>query len=303
MLKTGGASVPMVAGLGRLSRISWMRVEPNGEFGGNADIVSSMSGPPVSLATSWTVTGVAIARTGTGQQIDGWPAWGVRPTLLDGCTAQFRAATGTLSPFPHAGFRDSFLASGMTLADGSSEPLESSYASVMQAWLRLHELGGVPSARLFFGWANTRSFTNGALRQMSRVGLIGDGVTGLRFGSVNCPDGFNAGQNGLTDIDANAVTIAELVNPGAAWMHIRVKLIPPTPFSDTGVVACYLNGNLVAQFTQLTNFPRAAQGLAGANNQWGRIEPVVMAGFDAVTQLAGWRMRRFEAWYDLDLSV
>lgn len=300
MIETGGASVPVIFGGDRLGRVGHMRVEPNGEFGGNQDIIITFNGPQQAVSTAWATTGVPITRTGTGQQVDGYAVWGIRPSLIDGSTQQFRAATGTLSPFPPAEFRDVFLASGATLAGKPGEP--EGYASVMQAWLRKFTDGEPNTARQFFGWANTRSFTNAALRQMSRVGLHGDGVNGFRFGSVNCPDGFNAGQNGLADIDVGAVQPAELVNPQSRWFHVRVKLIPPTPISTSGRVACYLNGRLVALYTSLVNFPRAAQGLAGAGNQWGRIEPVVMAGFDAVTQLGGWRMRRFEAWYDLDLN-
>lgn len=306
MIDVTGDAIPLLIGGGQLGRLSYSRVEPNGEFGGNNDIISFANGGVVVSLLAYAITGVAVVRSGGNQQLNGHAVMGVRPTLLDGSAATFRGVHpngGTAGVFTAASFRDTFTSSGLTIAGSPGEFDGVSVASVMQAWLRLHELGGLPSARLFFGWANTQTFAHASLAQTPRVGIHGDGVTGLRFGSVHCPDGFNAGQTALNAIDAGAVQPPELVNPGAGWFHVRVKLLPARPNID-GAVGCYLNGVLVAVYRTLANMPRSHQGRGlGVVQDWGRIEPVICAGFDAGQQLAGWRVRKFESWYDLDLTL
>lgn len=300
MIETGGASIPTIVGAGLLGRIAYLRVDPNGEAGGNTDVQVSSSGAPL-ISTAWLGLGVALARSGNNQQAQGagHAVWLIRPTLVDGCAQRFRGGVNNNSLYYAAAFRDAFTASGAALAGTPGEPVGTSYASVMQAWLRKHTDGEPCTARLFFGWANDNALAHPTLAQTPRVGLHGDGANGFRFGSVHCPDGLNVGQTALNAIDAGAVQPAELSNPGAAWFHVRVKLAPATPTAP-GAVGCYLNGVLVAVYRTVANMPRAHQ--AGVSH-WGSIEPLVLAGFDGAQQLGGWKMRRFEVWYDLDLSL
>jgi hypothetical protein len=112
---------------------------------------------------------------------------------------------------------------------------------------------------------------------IARIGLIGDGAGGYRFGSVNAPDGAAAGENGATDIDANAIQPSGLVAPSTSWFHVKIKLIPPTP-TQTGRWGAYLNGVLQATFTTNTNFPR---GSLATNRNYANIEPMISYAADA----------------------
>lgn len=141
------------------------------------------------------------------------------------------------------------------------------------AWCRKRTGGDSSHSRVTFGFGDLT--VTSPSKVQPRCGLIGDGAGGYRFGSVNCPDGAATGDNAAADIDANAVQPAELTNAnlGTNWFHVRIKMIPPTPTAGSKWGA-YLNGNLVATFTDTTtNFPRGAQT---TSHDFGRIEAQIV---------------------------
>lgn len=117
-------------------------------------------------------------------------------------------------------------------------------------------------------------------RRNARIGIHGDGASGFRFGSINCPDGLTGGaDNASTDIDANSVQPAELVSPGANWFKFKIKMVPPTP-AQTGRWGAYFNDVLVGTFTLQANFPRGNQGVN--NDHYRLIQPGFWAYPDPV---------------------
>ena len=140
------------------------------------------------------------------------------------------------------------------------------FSTSISAWVRKVAGGDSSSCRMCVGFGNNT--TANPSKTMPRVGLLGDGAGGYKYGSVNCPDAQAGGNNADNDIDANAVQPADQVAPGTNWWHMRIKLIPATPTSGAKI-ACYHNFNLVATFTTQTNFPRGHQG---TSDSYGRIE-------------------------------
>jgi len=249
-------------------------------------------GGQYSSAPVWTSS--AMTRT----LVDQRHCWQLTPTLVAGGQMIYGGVLATRSLM---NFLDGNEGPWLEPARFALQPV----AAVIQASLRLLNAVDVPTARLFFGWSNNGAASDtsalGATRLVPRVGIMGDGLTGLRFGSVNCPDGAAAGQNGFTDIDPGFVQPGALVNPGTGWFQVRVKLIPFTA-TNPAQIACYLNGRLVVVFTgpSTTNMPR---GRGNVNRHYQVLQPMLLADFDAVTQLAGWLMTEFELWYDTDLSL
>jgi hypothetical protein len=170
-------------------------------------------------------------------------------------------------------FRESYGPIAGSLDAGFDEPL---HAISILAWLRKEASGSSTHARTGFGFCD-HAVTYPS-KEIPRIGLIGDGATGFRIGSVNCPDGSASGDNAATDIDANAVQPAALVNPGANWFHLEVKLIPPTP-TVGGHWKAKLNGLGVASFGTNTNFPRGSQA---TNRNYVGIIPMICAYPDTV---------------------
>jgi hypothetical protein len=138
----------------------------------------------------------------------------------------------------------------------------------IEGWIRKRNAGDGSNANFFFGFTSDIILVPSA--QAPRIGLIGDGVGGYRFGSVNCPDGA-AGVDGPAAIDANAVQPANLVDPGANAFYVKIKLIPATA-TTPGMWAAYLGGSLVAVFDQLANLPRGYFSGAPVNNNYVGIE-------------------------------
>ncbi len=189
-------------------------------------------------------------------------------------------------------FRESFGPTTSTV-DGSLVP--GLHATSISAWLRKEASGSATHARVGFGFCD-HAVTYPS-KEVSRIGLIGDGVTGYRFGSVNCPDGAASGDNAATDIDANSVSPAELVNPAANWFHVEIKLVPPTP-TQTGRWYGKLNGVTVATFTTNTNFPR---GSAATNRNYVGIIPMICA-YPDTTQIPGLIVDDLRITFDEDLT-
>jgi hypothetical protein len=154
-------------------------------------------------------------------------------------------------------FHDVFPTGVASMADAAPDP-----AYIIRALFRKRNAGDSSDCHFFFGATYARILS--PARQISRIGLLGDGAGGYRFGSVNCPDGGAAGQNAPGDIDANAFQPAGLVVPGTNWWEAAIKIVPPTP-TQGGMWGAYFNGDLVATFNTVTNFPR------GYNNGGGPI--------------------------------
>lgn len=147
----------------------------------------------------------------------------------------------------------------------------------ISAWLRKKIAGDATHAKRGIGFASTivMAPSNG----VAMCGLFGDGVTGFRFGSVNCPDGQAAGEIAANAIDAGAVQPAELVSPGVTWFHVAIRLFPPGP-GEPGKWAGYLNGRLIKVFDQLANLPRGGGGVS-AGREFSTVEPGILAYGDA----------------------
>lgn len=217
----------------------------------------------------------------------------VRPSLVTGqlCLIRPNALDTVID------WRPTFAAGGLGAleASGGIPALCANHA----AWLRRVNVADTTSARQCFGFEVDNATPLGATATVARVGLIGDGATGYRFASVNCPDGAAAGVNATTDRDANSVQPLALVNPGAKWFHVRIKVLPPTP--EIGArVACYLNSRLAALFTLAANLPR---GTGAVNRNGWPMHACILADRDAVIQLDGWNVFDPEFWLDNDYSL
>jgi len=149
--------------------------------------------------------------------------------------------------------------------------------AAIRARLRKETGGDGSHARFCFGFADAAvTFPSGPI---SRIGLIGDGLGGYRFGSVNCSDGLGSGDNGATDIDPNAVAPAELLNAnlGTKWFDVEIRMTPPTP-TQAGRWRAFLNGVLIATFSSSVNFPRGSQT---TNRHYAHIQPCIQYFSDA----------------------
>lgn len=282
-LRASGASNPAIVGATELDRFGHFIVTVNDAL--SSDVLWPRQGVPSNAG--YTTQGLAAAWAKT----DSRGVRQLKPTLAQGTM---------ITPGPGqkvlANFRDTFAGSGSGALEALASPV--TRAMVWQAWLRKATAGDPCTARQFFGFMNTSNSPLGATKVCSRVGLIGDGVNGFRFGSVNCPDGA-AGVNGFADIDANAVQPAVLANPVLKWFHVKIKMVPPTPLLP-GAVGCYLDGQLVAKFSALANFPR---GTNAANRDFYPIEACCFADFDAVTQLNGFMLHEGEYYFTSDLTL
>lgn len=133
-----------------------------------------------------------------------------------------------------------------------------------------------------------------------RVGLVGDGADGFRFGSVGCPDGSVA--TAENQIDANSVQPSGLVNPGLNWFLVKFKYIPAQLGGLPARVACYLDDVLVATFTAIANLPRGRA--TAATYDFMSLYPFIgMMQPAAVPQRNGLFVAFVHHWADEDLSV
>lgn len=152
---------------------------------------------------------------------------------------------------------------------GSLPTPQFGWATEIMAWCRKLNAGDASDCRMGFGFADNTVVSPSA--PIPRVGILGDGGVGYRYGSVNCPDGLIGGANAPGDIDAGALQPTDLNNPGAAWWHSRIKIVPALP-GQNAQIACYHNGLRVALYTTDTNFPRGHQGLSDGHS---RIEATI----------------------------
>jgi hypothetical protein len=161
----------------------------------------------------------------------------------------------------------------------------SALAYVWQAWLRKTAAGDATHSQQSFGFEDVTNLNPSAT--IPRAGLIGDGVLGFKYGSVNTPDGAAAGENGAADIAAGAVYAAGMDAPGAAMWHTAIKIVPPLSATQPGRWGAYHNFQLVKVFDQVANFPR---GSAAVNRNFSRLECMAYVGKVAFNLcMARWR--------------
>jgi hypothetical protein len=209
-------------------------------------------------------------------------------------TTFFLRPNGSTEP-NQVDFRDTFPAN-VTGAIGANVPAQPAYE--IQAWVRKVAAGDGSDCRFFLGFAYTRILSPSG--NVVRVGLLGDGLGGYGFGSVNAPDGIAvSGDNTPTDHDVNFTQPAELLNAVLLtnWFHVRIKMVPPTP-TVGGKWGAYLNGTLVATFTTTANFPRGYNSGGGTvNDNYREIECGLGTYFDSVIVVPS------PALYDMRVTV
>ena len=245
----------------------------------SADFVSETRYMPYGVAPNAQVVMKAAAGTldqATYHIVDQRHCWKIKPGTPAGAgqSKKFHFRPYNISAtFPQRiDFRDTFgNMVSPTLASSVPLPL----AVSMSAYLRKEAGGDSSHAKFTFGFADMALVSPSAT--IARVGLIGDGAGGYRFGSVNAPDGLGAGENAASDIDANSVQPSGLVAPSTNWFHVRIKMIPPTP-TQTARWGAYLNGVLQGTFTSNANFPRGSQA---TNRNYSNIEPMISYAADA----------------------
>lgn len=139
-----------------------------------------------------------------------------------------------------------------------------------------------------------------------RIGLVGDGALGFRFGSVGCPFGAPA-TVAENSIDANSVQPAGLIDPDLNWFLVKMKVVPQQLGGVSAAIYCYLDDTLQASFTvAATNFPRNRAGVAaGAGQQnYGSLYPFIgQQQPAAVAQRCGLYCSFVHYWFDEDLSA
>lgn len=266
MLLARGAGAPFQTGMEALKRCAEFHMKPqglnDGDSAGNplTGYTRGPTGHGLSAATAQMMKntaggGLATFRIRDGRRCIGWfsvagqnTCWVFAPIqddqhfYCDFGSPNFQPTTGTPAALPTPQF---------------------GWATSISAWCRKSAAGDGSSCRMTFGFANNRVVS--ASKAIPRCGLMGDGVGGYLYGSVNAPDGILAGgANGDADRDAGSVQPADLVTPGANWWHTRIKLVPSTP-TQPGRWAAYHNGVLVKTFTAEANFGfRGHQGVTDA---------------------------------------
>ena len=251
---------------------------------------------PAGIGVVWpNIGGAAVSRVvGLMKVLD------FTPTAIAEVMHVFRPVSGvTAAPAP----LDFYEALTPIIGTGADTPAPIAY--VLQAWMRKQGAADATACRQFLGFANV--FDPDFSRRSSFVGVVGDGLVGFRFGSVNCPDApAGAVQNAATDIDAGSVQPAALVTPGASWFHVKVKLAPPVPGGLSGRVGVYLNGVLVATFSSTANLPRTARTSIDVQGApYVAIQPVlaVWPNPDGVTVDPGLYLRDVRFAYTADTAL
>ena len=290
-IRIPGGQLPNIPGGKELSRFQKLRIEPNEALA--SDICYPVSGLP-SATSPWAISAAPqFSRVFADQRY----CYQLAPTLAAGCSVEYKGmAAFEQRPI---GFRDSWDAGSGLGAIEAATIDGAPFAMVVQAYLRKLNNVNITSARQRFGFAYSNLSGLGASATKPHVGIFGDGVSGFRCGSVHCPDGLGAGQSAFGAADAGTVSPAILANPGLAWFHCRVKMIPPG-LGNPAAVGVYIDGRLLFQSQLLANFPR---GNLGVSRNYQQVEAEIFTDFDAVTQLNGWLYSSFEAWYDTDLTL
>lgn len=271
MLLARGAGAPFQQGFEALKRGIEFHLKPQGLNDGDSAgnpltgyargvLAHGLSASTAQLMKNTAGGGLATYRIRSGRRCIGWfstagqnTVWTFSPIQDD---QHFYLDVGV----PNAGAA-TFIPT--TQVPGVLPTPQYGWAMSISAWCCKNAGGDGSSGRMSFGYANNRVV--GGSKAVPRCGLIGDGVGGYGYGSVNAPDGVLAGgNNGDTDRDAGFVQPADIVNPGTNFWHSRIKLVPATPVQPARWAA-YHNGILVATFANESNFGfRGHQGVSDA---------------------------------------
>lgn len=308
-LGVSGAAIPPLAGSRAL--VNWMEwVCPAGYGNANYNVAWAGFGFTRSTPGTWSAGNLAAV----------WRQLGsvnifVRPLAGFGLVLEVLPAIAAggarevfqiFSPHPSVAYAMDFLGTwppSLELAPAVQPFL----AASVSAWIRKRVGGDAIGARQFFGFSN--AVDQNWSRRIARVGVMGDGAGGFRFGSVNCPAAPAGGvENAQNDIDANSVQPSVLVAPGTNWFHVRVKMIPPTDTIGARFL-CFLNGRLAATFANVNNFPRSSRSsIDVAEIDYWPIMPTIAAwgNPDGVSQDPGYylrdvRVRLEEDWSDAQI--
>jgi hypothetical protein len=201
------------------------------------------------------------------RQVNGRRALEPQPAAGAFSTAYLRPYALTGTTLFASDFSPNWMATTASMVEGATPtPLAMEVAGVFRKVVG----GDGSTCRFTFGFADNTFLSPTA--EVARCGLMGDGLGGYGYGSVNCPLGDGAVENAHTDHDANFVQPADLVAPGANWWSSVIKLVPPTP-QTAGFWSVRHNGTLIATFTSNVNFP---QGSGGVSHDYNRIEGLWM---------------------------
>lgn len=276
-VRKSGASAPAIPGAQALAAVQEFVAMPG--FGstnvtdpsGAAAWAGVTVGRYAEVVAAWTRMNVqVISEDGNG----GGPMLRLRNTAV--AAAQLVFSPPSTNAAAGAGFRHLF----SDALEPATVPAELSQS--VSAWIAgprglAGETGGLTpfTARHFFGFASV-IIPPAFSRRIVRIGLTGNGGTGFRFGSVNCPAAVaGAVENGNADINANSVAPTILAAPGGRWFHVRVKMLTANAVTP-GRFACYLNGRRVAVFDLPENMPRSSRNnVDGAGPAFWPLCPVV----------------------------
>lgn len=290
-VKVRGSGLGVGGAIGSLTRFGWSRATINAALTNDFTYFQGGALPALGPAVATGGGGIAPVRA----QAQSRRVWQLIPTLANGSDMEWRglnAAGGATEQLAH--MRDNALALEV------AGPQNQAFAFVVQAWLRKNDNINPCWSRQRFGIAYTGiGYQVNAEGFSSHVGIIGDGSNGFRLGSINCPDGTAVANNSAGAADPGFVQPAALINPGLAWFHVRVKLVPATPTTPPAV-GIYLDGSLRISYNTIAHFPR---GSSAVNRDYLNVGMSAFCGFDAVTQLNGWWVSDLEIWYDTDLTL
>lgn len=183
--------------------------------------------------------------------------------------------------------------------------VETRLAQVISFWMRKKAAGDATSAAQFAGIINFNGEINRSSR-VARIGVMGDGALGFRFGSLNCPDAIaNGGLDNVANaIDPGSVQPAVLINPGVNWFHVIIKLVPATE-GASGRWGAYLDGRLVAVFTDAARMPRTSlSGIDVQGSAYWVLAPAFAAfGNGGAAPSPGYYLRDVRVWLDSNLAL
>lgn len=177
-------------------------------------------------------------------------------------------------------------------------------AMFVEMWVRKQLAGDATSSAQFIGFLNDNGDLNFS-RRVARIGIMGDGALGFRFGSLNCPNAPAGGaDNAATDIDADSLQPSVLVNPGVNWFHVIVKAVPGIE-GQPGRFGCYLSGRLVKTYTDAARFPRTSRSVADSS---GAAYTFITPGFCAwgnggAAPSPGYYVRNIRVGYTEDMTL
>lgn len=174
------------------------------------------------------------------------------------------------------------------------------WEALIRKWNNVDLVNAFTGMFVFHGGPGSNSPTGVAFTD-PRIGLVGDGNTGFRIGSIGCPNGSAASSE--SQIDAGSVQPSELVNPGLNWFLFKMKFVPAQLGGLPARIACYLDDVLIKTFTDATvNFPRG-RSLVATYDYMSLYPYIGMFQPAASPQRNGLLVAFIHHWFDEDLSV